>query len=512
MVHDIPLLAESGRADTFDAVIVVDVPDEIRIERMVRDRGWTREDAESRIAAQASREDRLAIATHVIDNSGTLDELRARVAEVYDGAHSAPRHEHAERVGPVVRERLAVVEAVPGVERAGRREELLRPGLQADPGEAVARASSSTCATSRDATPCRVRWPPCASTSARRGRRRGSSGRRSRGSRRSSSAAVQNRTSGARRPARSSAWELSGGDRLRSSATWASRKAMMSAPWRSSIAMCTRGSIRSDAAAGPGGPCGSLQSVTPRTRLGLVVVGIVVLVVQPAPGGGERRPGARRDPRRAADVRRRGRCAHLAPGGRLRRLRRAGAEAGPGPRSSSPHPARPRLRRGGSVRAQPGSTTSSRSWRSRCWPWPGWRRPTSCCRRWSSTTSRPGRRDDGGVHDVDGHRNHPRLGAHGADQRRVRRLAVRADGLVADRGGRGRAVGGAAPARTGSTRTTTSRSPHRPRRGGPDPAGLVDGGLLRPPVVAGLLDLRLVSPPSTATPGSPPAARACCSA
>ena len=56
VVHDIPLLAESGRADTFDAVIVVDVPDEIQIARMVRDRGWTREDAESRIAAQATRE------------------------------------------------------------------------------------------------------------------------------------------------------------------------------------------------------------------------------------------------------------------------------------------------------------------------------------------------------------------------------------------------------------------------------------------------------------------------
>lgn len=83
VVHDIPLLAESGRADTFDAVIVVDVPDEIRIERLVRDRAWTREDAESRIAAQAGREDRLAIATHVIDNSGSVDALRSRVQEVH---------------------------------------------------------------------------------------------------------------------------------------------------------------------------------------------------------------------------------------------------------------------------------------------------------------------------------------------------------------------------------------------------------------------------------------------
>ena len=82
VVHDIPLLAESGRADTFDAVIVVDAPAEVQVERMVRDRGWTREDAESRIAAQATREDRLAIATYVIENTGSLDDLRARVAEV----------------------------------------------------------------------------------------------------------------------------------------------------------------------------------------------------------------------------------------------------------------------------------------------------------------------------------------------------------------------------------------------------------------------------------------------
>ena len=85
VVHDIPLLAESGRAraDTFDAVIVVDVPAELQVERMMRDRGWTREDAESRIAAQASRADRLAIATYVIDNTGDLDELRTQVENVF---------------------------------------------------------------------------------------------------------------------------------------------------------------------------------------------------------------------------------------------------------------------------------------------------------------------------------------------------------------------------------------------------------------------------------------------
>ena len=83
VVHDIPLLAEVGRAGQFDAVVVVDAPTEVQVERMVRERGWTREDAEARIAAQASREDRLALATHVIDNTGSLDDLRRRVEATY---------------------------------------------------------------------------------------------------------------------------------------------------------------------------------------------------------------------------------------------------------------------------------------------------------------------------------------------------------------------------------------------------------------------------------------------
>ena len=84
VVHDIPLLAESGRADTFDAVVVVDAPDEVQIERLVRDRGMSREDAEARIAAQATREQRRAIATYVVDNTGTREDLRQRVTEVFE--------------------------------------------------------------------------------------------------------------------------------------------------------------------------------------------------------------------------------------------------------------------------------------------------------------------------------------------------------------------------------------------------------------------------------------------
>ena len=83
VVHDIPLLAEGGRADTFDAVVVVDAPRDLQVERMLTERGWTREDAESRIAAQATREQRRAIATHVVDNNGSLEDLRARVEAVF---------------------------------------------------------------------------------------------------------------------------------------------------------------------------------------------------------------------------------------------------------------------------------------------------------------------------------------------------------------------------------------------------------------------------------------------
>ena len=84
VVHDIPLLAETGQGAVFDAVLVVDVPEEVQLDRMVRQRGMSEEEARARIAAQASREERAAIATHVIDNNGTLEDLRRRVAEVFE--------------------------------------------------------------------------------------------------------------------------------------------------------------------------------------------------------------------------------------------------------------------------------------------------------------------------------------------------------------------------------------------------------------------------------------------
>jgi len=82
VVHDIPLLAEGQRAAGFDVVIVVDVPTELQISRLAG-RGLPEDQARARMAAQATREQRLAIADIVIDNSGTLAELDRRVSEIW---------------------------------------------------------------------------------------------------------------------------------------------------------------------------------------------------------------------------------------------------------------------------------------------------------------------------------------------------------------------------------------------------------------------------------------------
>ena len=84
VVHDIPLLAETGQGNGFDAVVVVDVPAGVQVERMTGIRGMTREDAQARIGAQATREQRRAIATYVIENTGSLEDLRTKVERVLD--------------------------------------------------------------------------------------------------------------------------------------------------------------------------------------------------------------------------------------------------------------------------------------------------------------------------------------------------------------------------------------------------------------------------------------------
>jgi dephospho-CoA kinase len=84
VVHDIPLLVETGQAGKFDVVLVVDVPPRLQLERLTGRRGMTEEEAKARIASQVSREDRLAAADIVVDNSGTLEQLDQRVDEVWE--------------------------------------------------------------------------------------------------------------------------------------------------------------------------------------------------------------------------------------------------------------------------------------------------------------------------------------------------------------------------------------------------------------------------------------------
>jgi dephospho-CoA kinase len=82
-IHVIPLLVETGRAKDYERVLVVDCPEEKQIERLMsRDRA-TREEAKRILAAQVTREQRLAVADDVIENTGTLAQLRDSVQELH---------------------------------------------------------------------------------------------------------------------------------------------------------------------------------------------------------------------------------------------------------------------------------------------------------------------------------------------------------------------------------------------------------------------------------------------
>ncbi len=83
VVHDVPLIAENNMAGAYDLVVVVDVPPRLQLDRLVRHRGLTREQARARMAAQASREQRLGIAGIVVDNSASLAELDRQVGELW---------------------------------------------------------------------------------------------------------------------------------------------------------------------------------------------------------------------------------------------------------------------------------------------------------------------------------------------------------------------------------------------------------------------------------------------
>jgi dephospho-CoA kinase len=83
VVNDVPLLVETGLAAGYDIVIVVLADETERVERLARDRGMSEAEARSRMAAQATDEQRRAVADVVLTNNGTLDELRAQVDEAW---------------------------------------------------------------------------------------------------------------------------------------------------------------------------------------------------------------------------------------------------------------------------------------------------------------------------------------------------------------------------------------------------------------------------------------------
>lgn len=83
ILEDIPLLVESGDPSAFEGVVVVRTPLATRLHRLVSSRGMSEEDARARIAAQATDEQREAVATWIIDNGGSLEETAQQVRAVW---------------------------------------------------------------------------------------------------------------------------------------------------------------------------------------------------------------------------------------------------------------------------------------------------------------------------------------------------------------------------------------------------------------------------------------------
>jgi dephospho-CoA kinase len=83
VVYDVPLIAENNLAGGFDLVVVVDAPPSVQLSRLERHRKMSADQAKARMAAQAGRPQRLAIADLVIDNSGSLAELDRQVGDLW---------------------------------------------------------------------------------------------------------------------------------------------------------------------------------------------------------------------------------------------------------------------------------------------------------------------------------------------------------------------------------------------------------------------------------------------
>ena len=91
VVHDIALLVENGLVGGYDAVVVVAAEPATQVDRLVRLRGMTEDEARARVAAQAPLEAKLAVATHVIRNDGPLEDLEPQVDQVWASLLEAAR-------------------------------------------------------------------------------------------------------------------------------------------------------------------------------------------------------------------------------------------------------------------------------------------------------------------------------------------------------------------------------------------------------------------------------------
>jgi dephospho-CoA kinase len=83
VVQDVPLLVETEQSGAYDLVVVVEAPEELRVQRLAADRGMSADEARARMASQATDEQRRAVADVVLVNDGTPDELRAKVDAVW---------------------------------------------------------------------------------------------------------------------------------------------------------------------------------------------------------------------------------------------------------------------------------------------------------------------------------------------------------------------------------------------------------------------------------------------
>lgn len=90
LLNDVPLLAENKLAALYDLVVVVDAAPETQLDRLVRLRGMTEQDARNRMAAQATRAERLAIADVVIDNDGPIDALEPQLRALWERLTGEP--------------------------------------------------------------------------------------------------------------------------------------------------------------------------------------------------------------------------------------------------------------------------------------------------------------------------------------------------------------------------------------------------------------------------------------